>query len=176
MAVILNPSFESDGANWALETTATPLSGWFNTDWATDGVRSILLDWARGEMGAREEHGWFKQDVDMSSLEKITLDNHTEFNILEGNASVDARVRIGDSIVWQKHYASTGHYNETNEEIDVSAFSGVHALRLGMDVHHGAGESNMMVMVYYDNLRETLAEPSAARHRFTGGLLHRAVH
>ncbi|MBA7611536.1 hypothetical protein ES703_18762 [subsurface metagenome] len=147
--VIENPSFELEGG-WSARGNSFILlffAGICPDDiWVSDGRGAACILLSDDYTYSAGDYVYFLQSVDWTGVETLVFDY---CSILAGS-ELTASVLIGDTVVWSKTPRGRIIDPFYDIEVDVSAFSGRHDLKLWVDVNRSGSFLNGIL---WDNLR-----------------------
>ena len=131
-------------------------------DWVSDGGYSLYVFAGIGSNHSVGDFVEFYQDVDMTGMSDLLFDVH-----LRGGDYTNSYLAIDSQIMWINNQAGT--FIDTT--IDISNFSGVHEIELGVEVFQDYGW-HADGWTYFDNLR-LVPEPGTVLLFGLGGLILR---
>lgn len=120
--------------------------------WSSDGDWAIYLFASTAGSHVAGDYIEFFQEVDLAAVAFLIFDA-----MLKGGTYTDSYLAVDGQKLWTAN--ATGTY--LNTRIDLSDFTGVHEIQLGVEVQHAFGR-NADGWTYFDNLRPIPAPASLA--------------
>jgi hypothetical protein len=127
--------------------------------WSSDGDWSLYIFSAIGGSHSTGDYIEFYQSVDMTGMSDLLFDVY-----LRGGTYTNSYVAVDSQKLWIRNEAGTLY----DVALDISSFSGVHEIQLGVEVFEPFGNS-ADGWTYFDNLR-LVPEPTVVWMIALGGL------